>query len=309
MMTYGEAFRYFRHSKGLTLKQVADQMNSVSLIGQFETNQCHISIERFVHLLDQIGVTYDEFQLKRQGTTRSPIRQKIHEYRKMSSIETVIAAHGQHISAQDLFARPDKLAAENSHHYNLQLAQQVQLDSFYQTQQDRDSQNYPKGIQYYLTQVDDWGLYELNLFKECIRAFPVDVSWRLLHNVGKKVQLMADLPGYASEICNVYFSAITGFIVRHDLAKAWQTWRLAKLFCETEDDAESALRLPAMAGWITLHEGHEDKARALFNETLHYFQLLHFQKAYNHWHEIIEGQITAYHQQIPQYFVFVTPYE
>lgn len=309
MMTYGETFRYFRKSKDLTLKQVADHVNSMSLIGQFETDQCHISIERFVHLLEQIGVSYDEFQLKRQGTTRSAVQQQIHDYRQLTSIETVIAADGQHISEQILLARLDQLAAENQNQHNLQLAHMVQLETYYFTHSDDDTTDYPLAIQYYLTQVDDWGLYELALFKHCIRAFPVDVSWQLLRNVSKKAALVKTLPGYASEVCNVYFSAITGFIVRHNLAKAWQTWRLAKSFCEAEDDAESALCLPAMAGWITLHEGHEDKARALFNETLHYFQLLHFQKAYNHWHEIIEGQITAYHQQIPQYFVFVTPYE
>ena len=147
MMTYGETFRYFRQSKGLTLKQVADHVNSMSLIGQFETDQCHISVDRFVHLLEQIGVSYDEFQLKRQGTTRSAVQQQIHDYRQLTSIETVIAADGQHISEQTLMAQLDQLAADNQHQHNLQLAHMVQLETYYYAHADN---TVPRGVALHL---------------------------------------------------------------------------------------------------------------------------------------------------------------
>ncbi|KRL08635.1 helix-turn-helix domain-containing protein [Schleiferilactobacillus perolens] len=309
MMTYGETFRYFRKSKGLTLKQVADEVNSVSLVGQFENDQSRISVARFVHLLEQIAVSYDEFQLKRQGTTRTPVEDKIHNFGALTSIEQVIADNGQHISQTELNQHFQQLVKASERYYNVQLEQYVTLIQYEWQHADGQMSNYPRQLQYYLTQVDDWGLYELNLVKKCFRLFPPEISWQLLQNVRKKVALTTQLPGFDSEIVNVYFSAITGFIVRHDLAKAWQTWHLAQQFCQQQSMAHSSILLPAMAGWITLHEGHEEKAKALFAETLNYFDMLHLTKMHDRWQQILAGQISAYHKKIPQYFVFVTPFE
>nr|WP_051999851.1 helix-turn-helix transcriptional regulator [Schleiferilactobacillus shenzhenensis] len=309
MMTYGETFRYFRVNKGLTLKQVADEVNSVSLIGQFETNRSHISVERFVHLLDKIAVSYDEFQLKRQGTTRSPAAQRVHDFDYLTSIETVIDAQGKHISMPAWRAHLAALAAENDREYNLRIDQTVQLNRYYDTPTDQRPADALAGLQYYLTQVDDWGQYEFSLYKHCIRGFPVDVAWRMLRNVGKKAALMHSLPGYDEEICLVYFTAITGFIVHGDLTKAWAAWRLARDFCYTHSATHSVMELPAMAGWITLHEGKEDQAKALFAETLSYYTQFHLTKLHDQWQEILTGQIEAYHRHLPQFFVFVTPFE
>ncbi|MCI1892743.1 MAG: helix-turn-helix transcriptional regulator [Schleiferilactobacillus perolens] len=311
MMTYGETFRYFRKSKGLTLKQVADDMNSVSLIGQFETNHSRISVERFVHLLSQIAVSYDEFQVKRRGTTRTPVQQQIHDFQALMSIRKIIADDGQHISEEELRRHFQQLRKENEGHYNLQLAQYVDLVQYQWEHKPTDSvtESYPRQLQLYFAQVDEWGLYELMLLNQCFRIFPVAISWQLLQIVRKKVTLIAKLPGYNSEIANVYFSAITAFTARHDLAKAWQTWHLAEKFCRQQNAEGSAILLPAMAGWITLHEGHEERARALFDQTLEYYNMLSLTEMHDRWQQILEGQISAYHKKIPQYFVFVTPFE
>ncbi|EPC92857.1 UpsR [Lacticaseibacillus paracasei subsp. paracasei Lpp227] len=79
-MQYGATFRSLRRSKGLTLKQVADDVNSISLISQFEHDQLHISTERFIHLLDRIAVSFDEFQVIRTGTAKSVSEQQIEAY-------------------------------------------------------------------------------------------------------------------------------------------------------------------------------------------------------------------------------------
>jgi transcriptional regulator with XRE-family HTH domain len=59
--TYGSTIKQIRKSKGLMLKELADDHLSVSLLSQFENNKTTISCERFHLLLEKLEVSYEEF--------------------------------------------------------------------------------------------------------------------------------------------------------------------------------------------------------------------------------------------------------
>lgn len=68
-MENGELFKHIRQDKGLTLRQLTDEQNSLSFISKFENGEHDITMRRFEHLLDKINVTIEEFYfLKHQST-------------------------------------------------------------------------------------------------------------------------------------------------------------------------------------------------------------------------------------------------
>lgn len=67
MNTYGSTIKQIRKSKGLMLKELADDHLSVSLLSQFENNKTTISCEIFHLLLEKLEVSYEEFFLTHYG--------------------------------------------------------------------------------------------------------------------------------------------------------------------------------------------------------------------------------------------------
>lgn len=124
-MQYGATFRSLRRSKGLTLKQVADDVNSISLISQFEHDQLHISTERFIHLLDRIAVSFDEFQVIRTGTAKSVSEQQIEAYLNLIRYSYDRLSHPYDHEAID--QRLTMLERQNEKRYSLQLDHFLQI--------------------------------------------------------------------------------------------------------------------------------------------------------------------------------------
>lgn len=60
-MNEGQLFRQLRRDRGLSIRQVSDELNSVSFISKFEKGNSHISMHRMEHLLENINVTIEEF--------------------------------------------------------------------------------------------------------------------------------------------------------------------------------------------------------------------------------------------------------
>jgi transcriptional regulator with XRE-family HTH domain len=65
-MNEGQLFRKLRKDRGLSLEQVADEMNSVSFISKFEKGNSNISMHRLERLLQNINVSFEEFLYLRE---------------------------------------------------------------------------------------------------------------------------------------------------------------------------------------------------------------------------------------------------
>ncbi|MEG0254086.1 helix-turn-helix domain-containing protein [Vagococcus sp.] len=60
-MDEGKLFRKLRKDRGFSLEQVSDEVNSVSFISKFEKGQSNISLLRFERLLQNVNVSMEEF--------------------------------------------------------------------------------------------------------------------------------------------------------------------------------------------------------------------------------------------------------
>lgn len=312
MLSYGETVHQIRVSKGIKLRQLAGENISVSLISQFEHDKTQISIARFDRLLTALGVSHDEFELARRGTTRSTATQLMHDYMEPAEITTLLAADMSN-PEQTMARQLGKMTQSLQTHYAVELDYFVQLQHYLwhelpaERQPDlvkKPNPNFPDDLVHYLRNVDNWGMAEINLFKYALRILPTSVIDEMFRILQKKASLTTQLPGYEGALVNVYYTAITVFVARQDLSAAWQAWQLAREFCQNQEIISRAALLPFMAGWITLHAGERKKAQALFQQTLDIFNALGITSLRDRFAKIRDGQIEAYEKHIPQYWIF-----
>ena len=299
-MQYGATFRSLRRSKGLTLKQVADDVNSISLISQFEHDQLHISTERFIHLLDRIAVSFDEFQVIRTGTAKSVSEQQIEAYLNLIRYSYDRLSHPYDHEAID--QRLTMLERQNEKRYSLQLDHFLQIRHGYAH---FGHPPYLSGIAYYLQNVDQWGLHEMRLFKQSARLFPLAVNRQFIDNVKRRSALLAAIPGYQRELFYVYFTATTAYITQTHFAEAAQCLNLAQREAKKAELADISIFLPFMAGWLKLFEGAESEAATLFDQTLTLYHQLGMKHHETVWQDVRRSEIAHYKANEPSdFFVF-----
>lgn len=299
-MTYGEAFRYFRKSKGLTLKQVADDMNSVSLVAQFEKNQTNIAVDRFVHLLSKINVTYDEFQLYRQGHVRSVPDQLIHQLQFLSSANYQVVHDGP-APLTERKALLAKLKNYHQHHYSLTLDHYLQIVNGMERP---NSADHLLAIRHYLYTVDTWGVYEVNLFKQSLRSFTPEQTMGLLPLLRKKTATFKELPGGDRAVLMAYFTTISGLVANRAYASAEQVWRLAHDESIATNDVAGTVLLPYMLGWIRAYQGKREEANRLFDQTIHWYHILQLDEVAHLYQEIRLSLMRTAAEGTPQFYVF-----
>lgn len=61
MRSYGETFRIIRKQKGLTMKELADGVCSISFLSKFERGDSDITLGIFTRILDKLMLSMDEF--------------------------------------------------------------------------------------------------------------------------------------------------------------------------------------------------------------------------------------------------------
>ncbi|MFT8844917.1 MAG: helix-turn-helix domain-containing protein [Schleiferilactobacillus harbinensis] len=300
MLTYGEAFRYFRKNKGLTLKQVADEINSVSLVAQFEKNQSNIAVDRFVHLLEKINVSYNEFQLFRQGHVRSEPEQLIREDQLLRSVDYQIA-HGKSRQQAMSTQKIAELAAYQHQHYSLTMDHYLQV---MHATLNPASPDHLFAIRHYLHTVDQWGTYEIDLFKLALSQFTPEQTWALLPILHNKTKVFTELPGQGRAVVKAYFTAITGLVANQAYALAEKTWHMAQREVVHEDDVASSVLLPFMLGWIRIYQRQEEEANRLFKQSVAWYRTLGLDHLANTFEDIRIGLNDTAAAGESQFYIF-----
>ena len=273
MQSYGATIKSIRKSKGLLLKELADEQLSLSLLSQFENDKTTISCERFHRLIDKLEVRFDEFQLIQTGQTHSA---------KHAEIMSYVAAMGSVDRVEDLEGLEEKyqaLCLYQQQNYSLEVDHLLQLFRFdYLMKQDILSGSpmlaaYEKhsdclgGAKHYLLNTDTWGVYELRLFARVAVAMEAPLLWRCLQVAIKKSDQFTILPGNQ----DIFYETLTAIFSIFCLFKqsdyAEKTLVLWKARVAKEQHMKEAVLMPFYEGWVAWLKG-EAQAEACMDETL-----------------------------------------
>lgn len=160
----GKIFQAIRKSKHLTMMEVTDKSISQSQLSRFERGESSLTLDKFLHLLENSQVALDEFQSIAEGYALTD-EEKFHD-RLLQAYTTQNSAQMRQI-LKDCEA---KYQLEPQKKY-LQLNKLVVKTIFANMahfEMDKEEIEYLKE---YLISVDDWGRYELWIFSNTIQLF------------------------------------------------------------------------------------------------------------------------------------------
>ncbi|WP_225420386.1 helix-turn-helix domain-containing protein [Lapidilactobacillus bayanensis] len=314
METYGATFKRLRKNKGLTLKQVADELNSISFISMFEHDQTNISVDRFEHLLEKINVSFAEFQIERKGTLLTTVEQKIAAVEKLRSVGYLLSKKQRSPDLKAIDSKLTKLQKQLQQHYDLRLDHYLQIAQWQHRYPDPreslKSGDYPISISQYLFNVDSWGVYEVRLFMDAMMTLPPMQIRQLVDNLKNKTVRFQKIPGHETDIVYCYLTAISVLVGLSDCPAATHVYHLLENYL-TQPNLEMAQKvylkiiMPFMRGWIKLYENQIDEANQLFAETLNYLRHFQLNHQLENWTAIKDGLISTQRNHQSNFFRFM----
>lgn len=155
MTKLGATVRQIRQNKGLTLAAVADSQITESFLSKFERGVTDISVTKFLHLLDRILTTPEEFfYLHGNVPLPQPARGDGYQTRAVLMHRLLPSGASEQMAAERYRTAPTLL---NALTWRVQQMQQAPLAQIGQGRFSAEAVHYLYGV-------DDWGEFELYLF-------------------------------------------------------------------------------------------------------------------------------------------------
>lgn len=208
----GKVIKEIRTAKNFSLKDIAGDYLSVSLLSKFERGESEISISRFLYLLNNLDVSIEEFYgiLSKESPTHT---EKL--------LEKVSGAFYQNNILALRKYKKEELAKYNTSQKKIFLYYSIMIESFIVSLTDEaiDSKDLQM-LTDYLFGVEQWGKSELIILGNSMQA----ISSETLHLLMKEVLYRTTLFGNSSESkkakISLLLNAVSTFLDRKELTLA-----------------------------------------------------------------------------------------
>lgn len=186
MKNFGEIFKRFRESRGLTLQAISKSGISTSQLSRFENGETDLTITKFIHALDELNMPIEEFMYAAHDFQRDEINEilyRIQYYvttRDLEGMKSLLISQLEKVDRREQF-----------HNINVILIK-IRL-------QDLSGKSYytQKDISYlvdYLFSVDYWGNYELLIFGNTIDVLPHKTFMLMSREMCRRTDFYKELP-------------------------------------------------------------------------------------------------------------------
>ncbi|MFT9040134.1 helix-turn-helix domain-containing protein [Schleiferilactobacillus harbinensis] len=278
MAALGKTVRQIRKNKGLTLMDVADDQLTASFLSKFERGLADMSTNRFLHLLDRIFTTPEEFFYIHNGTPTEKKGSKDGYYSRTAMLDRLFGNYLSLDSPADIqqtltdLTRREKAAAAqykaaptllNVLHWRIQqvmrqmitrLEQQRPLTSLNNTGQ------YSAEAQNYLYNVSDWGEFELYVFTLFSLDMPVADERRLFKVAVKRSKKYSTFPGAPRLRFDMIFNQLFLEMNRQAYPVVGDYLDQYKAALTAEPNAEHEISYRFIRAWWLYRTGQRDAA-------------------------------------------------
>lgn len=277
-MKDGQLFRQLRKSRNLSLNQVADTRVSQSFISKFEQGQSRISFDRLEALLQNIQVSFEEFQyLRGTSAQRTPASPDDFTGTAINAPYMDVLHQITLINRQTTLSRPERLAAFQqlqqsingsfrwqrfcrlylemmitvergniNNHNSTESAEVVLRRLIAQLQQ------LTKPVRQYLYQMENWGIFEILMFRIFQISFPTEDVTRLLHTALNRSEKEQGLIGIAQLRMEILFSCLSRFFNLHEYDAADKTLQLTAKLLQDSQNFNDSVKLLFYQGWYLM---------------------------------------------------------
>jgi len=160
MVSYGETLRQIRVQKGLTMKELADGICSVSFLSKFERGDSDITLGLFTRILEKLMLSFDEFLYIHNDYLPDQLEQFFKNVSTAYSNRN--SAHLKHLKKQEM-EKWEKYRIDTYYCNVLMLQVYKRIVEAKEIDEDVDKEDI-KILSDYLFRVEIWGYYELKLY-------------------------------------------------------------------------------------------------------------------------------------------------
>lgn len=184
--TLGKIFHQLRLSKGFTLQDACQDHLSIGLLSRFEKGTTRLTLEKFLHLLENINVTWEEFFFLAGAQREKNLHQRFGQIIQWLNQQDWSALKTEQ---QALLA-----AAKTPYCWERFLADYIEMSSKRSplTPHPLLPANHP--VLTYLQQVETWGEMELQVYNLFASFLPPDKNQLFLRTALKRSALYLELP-------------------------------------------------------------------------------------------------------------------
>lgn len=214
MSNYGQVFREFRLNRQLSLQEVADDEISIAQLSRFECGKSDISLTRFLHILDKIHLTVDEFM------------DRVNQYKRIEQISLMSEMAKRHYQGDieglyEMVLAEEQKLAENPHHRLAKLNRILFLGLMAELDSSRPLSAADLAVvSDHLFCTEEWHIDELILIGNLYRFYDTTTICRLVDEVIKRKPFYQEIATHKNLVETTLLNVIETLVERGELAAA-----------------------------------------------------------------------------------------
>ena len=325
-MDEGTLFRKLRKDRGLSLEQVSDELNSVSFISKFEKGNSNISLHRMERLLNNINVSVEEFfylrELEKNPTLNEDIKilrgylngDFYYYYAKILITNDKAVKQGFDLGIIEMEKIKNEMNTKISWQRFIAIYCEVCIYTYHSNinpSKDRTAESVMNDINLitkpvitYLYKVEDWGAFEVALFKMFSFTFKVEQIHQLLYLAVSRTEKESQFHVMGNYKAELIFSSFSYFANFRYKEWAKESLELARKTLKDQKDLNSSTFLLFCEGWYYLIFENYEKGIELTHQAISIFKILEqptMEKKLKH----VLRNILKNKEQPDEYFMFV----
>lgn len=295
----GKLFRQLRKERGFSMGALADEWNSLAFISKFERGDTNISFKRLEHLLNSINVSLEEFMYLRSQIDGKTLYHYLSDHSFYLSGEFVAylnqifqcndqanksADFVQGLKEIQLLEATINPAANWAKFLrilcqmlclNYQVNKELKAGTPRELEQLFDRlQELSAPIVSYLYKVDNWGVFEVMLFRFFQFGFPVENTRQLLRIAVTRTKKLEGLQVMQSMRFELLFGTCSTFINFGQFVWAQEVLKEAEELLYNQRDLLNSTKLLFYQGWLKIASGSVEAGKQKCDQALSIFRIL-----------------------------------
>lgn len=212
-MEFGKTFKRIRKSRGMTLKEAADESVSSAQVSRFENEQSMVTVDVFYEMLTNINTTPQEYYFLMGADSEKDLRNFFYR---------IIELNGSFQETEALEGIKDELLQKHSGPDDWERFMVYFIENIIKLRADEPLDE-DHEVRDYLMQVENWGERELRIYALFGFVLPVETTYFLMKIAIKRSQLYQGIPQDMKLLHTILTNNFSTFIFHDRLDYAKET--------------------------------------------------------------------------------------
>lgn len=211
MNNYGGIVRDIRNAKGLTLKEVAGNGISVSQLSSFETGKSNLTLDKFFVVLENMGVSVEEFEHAAHGYRFNPFDQLLKKTTKLFN-------DGNIQGLRKLINDQKKNSFSGVRHELTIIMiknQLAEIDEYTRLREEEKNK-----VMDYLINVREWTHFELVLYSNTMRTLSTDDLVDITQDILSRAMYYQEIRRNRHLMTTIVLNSMIVMVDRKELTRA-----------------------------------------------------------------------------------------